>query len=311
MHRGFSLHATIATASLALLIGAAGFFSFADIQNRAALGQVSLVTCAVPITPPDIRGSAGYAVNLKDGEVLFNKNADAQLPLASVTKVMTGILALDMLTPDAIIEVSPDALFTEGLQTLLAWERWRARDLLNFMLVTSSNQAARALAIAATESEGYAPEYFVSRMNQKAQDAGLVSMYFLNETGLDVSQTVAGAYGSARDVAHLLALAVREYPLAAAASADSARTLVTESGFTRTAEHTSVAVSTLPGAITVKTGYTDLAGGNLAAVIEQVPGHPIAIAILGSTREARHIDVIALAEYAKRVVALRALCRNN
>lgn len=306
--RGFSLHASIAASSMALAIGMVGFFSFAQIQAQNIEHQVSLVSCAYIPPPPNIVGNAAYILDLSTDESLFEKNAFAQLPLASVTKIMTGIVVVDTLPEDATISIPLEAFSVEGSQQLTAWERWKVSDLLNFMLVTSSNHAARALALTVNEYTQDTPDGFIRRMNEKAEHAGLVSMYFLNETGLDASEGVAGAYGSARDVAYLFALAAREYPSVAAASTDARRTVTTESGLARVAEHTSALASALPGTIVIKTGYTDLAGGNLAVIIEPVPGRPVAIVVLASTREDRHTDVLSLATYAQRLLRIKTLC---
>lgn len=305
---GFSLHATIAASSMALAIGLVGFVSFANIQSESLASQLSLVSCAHTPQPPAVVGVAGYVLDLASGEALYEKNALAQLPLASITKIMTGIVALDTLREDAVVTIPHGAFGVEGSHVLLEGERWRVGDLLNVMLITSSNHAARALALLASEPRGETIDAFIVRMNERAQNADLVSMYFLNETGLDTSEVIAGGYGSARDVAHLFAIAAERYKPVAAASTDAKRTLTSESGFTRTAEHTSALLSTLPGVIAVKTGYTDLAGGNLAVIVEPVPGRPVAVVILGSTREARHTDVLSLTAYAQRLLRMRTLC---
>ena len=184
-------------------------------------------------------------------------------------------------------------------------EKWRARDLLDFTLLVSSNDGAASLAAAAglvfsgsgqnTESTitdvATRENDFVGKMNEKARSLGLVQTYFLNETGLDLQSQVSGAYGSARDVANLLAYAVEKYPDLFEATRQPTLKVSPLDGKSREAKNTNEAVLKIPGLIASKTGYTDLAGGNLAVLFDAGLGHPIAIVVLGSSEQGRFADV--------------------
>lgn len=253
---------------------------------------------------------AAYAYDTATGDVLFQKESDAQLPLASLTKIMTALTAVSILGPEAVIEIPKEALAVEGEYGFTAGEKWKVRDLTALMLVASSNDAARALAVASAEKTGGGLETFYNAMNKRARSLGLTQTYFLNETGLDESSYTAGAYGSAEDVAHLMAYAAREESVVGM-SVVPKETFFSLSGATHTVTNTSLVASTLAASAASKTGYTDLAGGNLAIVFEPVLGHPVSIAVLGSTREARDTDVEAIASHVTRALKRDIVCRGS
>ncbi|MBI4118415.1 MAG: D-alanyl-D-alanine carboxypeptidase [Parcubacteria group bacterium] len=228
---------------------------------------------------------------------LFEKNPEAQLSLASLTKVMTALLAEEALQKDAEIVVGKDAVAEEGDSGLLVGERWRAKDLIGLTLVTSSNDGAAALGAAATfgalppgelEGEGGSMR---TLMNEKARALRMTQTFFINPSGLDVSAGLSGAYGSARDFALLLSYALREHPSIFEATPYARRTFISLDNKVHNVENTHKTIETLPAIIASKTGFTDLAGGNLAVVFEAGPTRPIAVVVLGGTEEGRFSDV--------------------
>ncbi len=130
-------------------------------------------------------------------------------------------------------------------------------------------------------------------MNMEAVKLGLTKTYFSNPTGLDVDLETAGAYGSARDMAVLAAYFLTQHPALFEATTRSSMTISSQ-GNTLTAAATDLPVLNIPGLIGAKTGYTDLAGGNLVAAVDIGIGHPLIIAVLGSTEDARFTDVQAI-----------------
>jgi D-alanyl-D-alanine carboxypeptidase len=148
-------------------------------------------------------------------------------------------------------------------------------------------------------------------MNHEADRLGLTQTFFVNDTGLDVSSTMAGAYGSARDVAHLVTAVALEMPDVVERTPLPEATFVSNSGKRYVAKNTSLVGGGLTGAVATKTGYTDLAGGNMVALFEPVPGHRIALSVLGSTRDGRDADIRALADYAIRDIRRVILCQGT
>ncbi|PIR85504.1 hypothetical protein COU15_00205 [Candidatus Kaiserbacteria bacterium CG10_big_fil_rev_8_21_14_0_10_45_20] len=307
MKQGFSLYATLATTSLSFLIAGVGFYSFSNIQH-APNTQVSLVACTYREQPPTTVAKAVYVEDVTTGSVLEEKNAYAQLPLASLTKIMTASVALDSLDPKDVVVIPEEAFSVGSTSGLFADERWTVGDLLGYTLITSSNEGAHALALIASQKDVETHDSFIRKMNEKAQSIDLISTYFINDTGLDVSTTTAGAYGSAYDVAQLLLFASKEHPDIMSFSTHKEIDFVSLSGFVHTAKHTSTITGNIAGNTIAKTGYTDLAGGNLGVIVEPVLGRPVVIVVLGSTREDRDDDVLALSHYAKRVMVKDVLC---
>ena len=112
--------------------------------------------------------------------------------------------------------------------------------------------------------------------------------FFLNTTGLDVSSSTAGAYGSALDVAHLVEKLLKEHGSIFEATT---RHPISNGESGKGAMSTLEPLWSMPGLIAAKTGFTDLAGGNLAAAIDMGIGQPVIAVVLGSTREGRFEDV--------------------
>ena len=197
------------------------------------------------------------------------------------------------------ITISYDSLNEEGDSGLFAFEEWNAKDLLDFMLVVSSNDGADALAAAAggakvirhgTEED--TPESaFVEEMNTIAQDIGLTQTYFVNETGLDPTTHLSGGYGSAKDAALLLEHIIMESPGLVEATTYPTVTFRSKSNFEHMATNTNEIIGSIPGLIASKTGFTDLAGGNLVVAFDAGINRPIVISVLGSSKEGRFTDV--------------------
>ena len=108
---------------------------------------------------------------------------------------------------------------------------------------------------------------------------------------LDENGAISGGYGSAHDIALLAAALLKRVPGIMHASIDPSVTVRSFSGSSYTLKNTNPEVSHIPGLMLSKTGYTDLAGGNLAVVFDAGIGHPVAIVVLGSTRDERFSDV--------------------
>lgn len=152
----------------------------------------------------DFGVSAGSAVimDADSGSVLYAQNADERRGMASTTKIMTALVVLETLSPDTVVEVSPDAVGVEGSSLYLkAGEKLTVRDLLYGLMLESGNDAAAALAIACDGST----EKFADRMNAHAESLGLADTHFANPHGLSAE----GHYTTARELAVITAEALR------------------------------------------------------------------------------------------------------
>ncbi len=216
---------------------------------------------------------------------------------------MTAITAASLMPLDTPVTISGEDLSQEGDSSLYAFEKWNLLDLLRFTLIVSSNDGASAVA-AIGNAHASSTDGFIGAMNHSAQKLNLTSLSFANESGLDLSQRESGAYGSAHDVALLFAYGIKAYPQIFEPTGASQRTMVSESNLTHTAENTDEIIGDIPGIIASKTGYTDLAGGNLAVAFDADLGHPIILVVLGSSKEGRFTDMQKLVAAATRAVKI-------
>ena len=248
-----------------------------------------------------LEAKAAYVSDLSTGKVLYERSADTQLPLASITKVPLVLIISEVLAVSDTVIISRDAVIRGEGGGLGTGDTWRIKDLIDFTLLASSNAGAEALADAANEKlrAKYpgAPETHsaVWRMNELAKDLGLTRTYFLNPSGLDASGTQPGAVSSARDVATLFTYASRAAPELFDSTVRGGLSLGPLNGKPKPALNTNEALPDIPGLIMGKTGYTDLAGGNLAIVFE-ASGHAIVAVVLGSSRDGRFADMKKIVE---------------
>jgi D-alanyl-D-alanine carboxypeptidase (penicillin-binding protein 5/6) len=261
-----------------------------------------------PFTDIALEAKAAIVVDLVNGRELFSKNPDEPLPLASLTKVITALTA-DLKLPNSLsVRIRDEYLAPEGDSGLISDDVWQARDLRDFTLLTSSNDGAFALA-AAAESLGREAVYdigsrdqFVKAMNDTALEIGLLSSKFYNEHGLDREADKGGAYGSARDMATLFEYIIKNRP--AILEATRYDSLSFKSSLKNyLAENTNPYINEIPNVIASKTGYTDLAGGNLVVVFDAGVNMPIAISVLGSSQEGRFSDTLKLVEASLKAIS--------
>lgn len=130
----------------------------------------------------DVQAEAYVVMDRKNRQILFSKNLTRELPIASVTKIMTALIALENADLDARIKVSENAAaIGEAEMGLTAGETLTVEELLYGLLLPSGNDAAEALA----EGVGRSRTSFILSMNEKAKELGLLDTYYFNPTGLD------------------------------------------------------------------------------------------------------------------------------
>ena len=246
----------------------------------------------------NLEAKSVYVFDVVKNEVIFKKNEFAQLPLASLTKLMTAITAIELVPKNSLITIRKEFLKEEGDTGLLADESWKLRDLLDFSLMVSSNDGARSIAsvIGAmdlkTDNYDLGRKDFIEKMNEKAKELGLKQTYFVNESGLD-DGVISGGYGSAIDVSSLIKYILENHP--EILEATKYQTLdIPSLNKMHNATNTNISVDQIPGILASKTGYTELAGGNLAVAFDSSIGRPIIVVVLGSTIDGRFEDVTKL-----------------
>lgn len=255
---------------------------------------------------------AVYVYDARTKTVLFAKNENARLSLASLTKIMSSLVAEDSNPLFSVISISDEALKSEGNGGVYKDEKWSLKNLIDFSLMTSSNDGIRAVALAlgALSSANATPDEiinnFVGQMNQRAAKLGLKNTYFLNVTGLDLSTTITpagqvsesnikgGAYGTARDMGILLEYILINRPELLEATGEISATFFSIDNRPHLAKNTNTIANEIPGLIASKTGLTDTAGGNLTFIFDPELGRPIIVTILGSTEKGRFEDARTL-----------------
>jgi serine-type D-Ala-D-Ala carboxypeptidase (penicillin-binding protein 5/6) len=274
----------------------------AEEQGEVAETPQAPAETADPFSDVALEADAAYVWDVSAQKALYAKNAHAQLPLASLTKLMTGLIAYETYDKTKPIRITLDAVMQDGENGLEDGDTWKAGDLLGFTMISSSNDGAYALAAAAGAFKTSDGEGFIDHMNAKARELGLAQTYFTNPTGLDTSTIESGSYGSARDMAFLMEHIIKEAPQVVAGTTVPVATFRDEAGETHTATNTNQAIEKITNALGSKTGYTELAGGNLVVAFDAGLNHPIVIAVLGSSREGRFTDVEQLLERTKRAL---------
>ena len=271
-----------------------------DFASRANESDVQVAAAGATVDYFDgvsLVAKSAIVVDIEKREVLFSLNPDAQLPLASLTKIPLALVISEVLPRDSVITLSQNMFQIGYPEQLLQGQRWRVRDVLDFTLSASSNEGAEILAKAAGESlrakyrDADADNPALWRMNDLAKKLGLSQTYFLNVSGLDISTTLAGAYGSARDLALLFAYAAETNLEAFSGTARGDLLLTSPDGVRVTVHNTNLAERAIPGLILGKTGFTDLAGGNLAVVFDVGIARPVVAVVLGSTPSDRFEDM--------------------
>ncbi len=264
--------------------------------------EVSAEETPDPFENIEIRAKGAIVWDVVNDRKLFGKNQDMPLPLASLTKVMTAVTANSELPDNLNIEILNEYLSPEGDSQLEAGDVWRASDLRDFTLLTSSNDGAFALASVSesranpqTDNPADNRTKFIKAMNDTASKIGLSNSRFFNEHGLDREEDRGGAYGSAKDMALLFEYTLQNHPQILEGT--RYKNLKFESAEKiYSAENTNAFVDQIPNILASKTGYTDLAGGNLVIAYDAGLNRPIIISVLGSTEEGRFEDTLKLVD---------------
>ena len=205
--------------------------------------------------PPAIPTTSARAAILMDeyGQVLYAHNADASLPMASTTKIMTALVAIESGDVERLVKIPAEAVGVEGSSAyLIAGEEMRISELLYALMLESANDAAVALAVTIAGSV----EAFARRMNDQAERLGLTSTHFVNPHGLDHEEH----YTSARDLATLTAYALKNETFAQIVSTIRYSAPVAESDTLRLYVNHNRLLREYEGCIGVKTGYTKRCG---------------------------------------------------
>ncbi len=209
---------------------------------------------------PSVSASSAALYSKDRGTFLYEKAAGQKLGMASTTKMMTAVVALENAEPDEIVEVDPRAVGVEGTSLYLkAGERFTVRELLYGLLLRSANDAALAIAYAVCQSE----DAFVDLMNRKAEALSLSDTHFDNPHGLDGETH----YTTANDLAKLAAYAI-DIP-AFCEIISTKKAVIGNGDSTRILQNHNKLLSLYDGCFGVKTGFTKKCGRCLVSAAEK------------------------------------------
>lgn len=209
-----------------------------------------------------ISAKAYVLMEAKTGRVLYSKNADTKLPMASTTKIMTTLLCLESGGLDEEFVVDSEAIKVEGsTMGLTEGDVVTKRALCYGMLLPSGNDAANAAAVKIAGSY----ENFANLMNERAKEIGMTRTCFVTPSGLDAP----GHGSSAYDMALLAREALRNPEFREICSQKKAKLRFGNPPYERWLTNTNKLLGLCPGVIGVKTGFTDAAGRCLVSACER------------------------------------------
>lgn len=197
---------------------------------------------------------AAILIDAENGKVLYEHNSETKLPMASTTKIMTTLLAIENGKLDEQFKVDENAIKVEGSSMgLKSGDIVTMRALCYGMMLPSGNDAANATAVRVAGSV----EKFVSMMNKRADKLGLKSTHFVTPSGLD--DYTDDHYSTASDMAKLTAYALKNKIFAEICSTRSAKLKYGNPPYERWLANTNKLMASCKGVYGVKTGFTDKA----------------------------------------------------
>ena len=221
----------------------------------ALWAAVSLIGCLTAVTEAvEVSAAAAVLMDADSGRLLYDKNGEKRMLIASTTKLMTALVALEQGGLQQEITVTGGHMAEGSSMYLRPGEKLTLETLLYGLLLSSGNDAA----LAVTECMGGAVP-FVARMNEKAAELGMENTHFANPNGLDDE----AHYSTAEDMAKLAAAAMDDPVLRRVASTRTARI----GG--RTLTNHNKLLSRVEGCVGLKTGYTRAAGRTLVSCAER------------------------------------------
>ena len=249
------------------------------------------VATARPIPPPNVQAQEIALVNLDTGRFIWQSNTRAAWAPASLTKIFTAMVALDLMRLDAVVTVPASVSHLPADSTVMGLtpgEQVTVRQLLYGVFLNSGNDAAETLATAVTSRST-----FIADMNAKAARLGLRTTHFVNPTGLDA----VDHYSSAYDLAIAAMYLESHYgSLVGIASTPSITFPATATHKTFTLTNLDKLLWTYPGTYGLKTGWTDAALGCLITTSSR-GGHRLLAVMLGAPNGTAYGQMPAVLDY--------------
>jgi serine-type D-Ala-D-Ala carboxypeptidase (penicillin-binding protein 5/6) len=243
------------------------------------------------VAVPRTRAVSVVVEDARTGEVLYEKNADAQRAAASTQKLLTALIVAEEGFLDRSVRVQMVDTLAEPVRlNIKPGDTYQRIDLLRALLVKSPNDVARCLA----RDNAGSIELFAEKMNAKARSLGATHSNFVNPNGLPIPDQ----YSTARDLS-LIARAAYANPTIRSIVCLPQLVFRYANGRTRELENTNKVLKRLPYCNGMKTGYTE-AAGHCLIVSGTIPGRDIIVVVLGDSKSGVWQDASALLSWGLR-----------
>ncbi len=276
-----------------------------------SVALTSTITTGFAASKPDITATSAILYCDTTNETLWKKNADKQLNLASITKLMTCLIAVEKLGLDHVVTVDAEATKVDKVESMVyAGEKITVEDLVYEALLASANDAAKALAIEVSGTQ----KKFTKLMNARAKKIGCTNTHFANASGIKLGKIQS--YSTARDIVLIAKEAFSNEEILKIAGTAKYTLAATNKNDERVIKSTNLFLAggkatTFSGDITVKK-YAGVFAGKTGTTPEykttmvvacDIDGFTVYAVIMNSTLEKRYSDIRKLLNYAKRSIS--------
>ena len=227
-------------------------------------------------TPENLYARSAVLMDADTGRILFGKNDNEVMPMASTTKLMTLLVTLEHADLDEIVEVSARAASMPDVQLhIREGERYRLQDLCYSLMLESHNDSAVAIA----EHVGGTVEGFAAMMNQKAKHLGCYHTYFITPNGLDAEDEHGKHSTTARDLARIMRCCMKNETFLSITREPSWTFTDMDGNRSFTVQNKNAFLQMMEGALTGKTGFTNEAGYCYVGALERGEKRLIAVVL--------------------------------
>ena len=227
-------------------------------------------------TPENLYARSAVLMDADTGRILFGKNDNEVMPMASTTKIMTLLVTLEHADLDEIVEVSARAASMPDVQLhIREGERYRLQDLCYSLMLESHNDSAVAIA----EHVGGTVEGFAAMMNQKAKHLGCYHTYFITPNGLDAEDEHGKHSTTAKDLARIMRCCIKNETFLSITREPSWTFTDLDGNRSFTVQNKNAFLQMMEGALTGKTGFTNEAGYCYVGALERGEKRLIAVVL--------------------------------
>lgn len=267
----------------------------ATLGRSTTFWEPNFSTKAVASEKLELTALSAISYDISTNTLIYEKNSDKRLPMASLTKIMTAVIALENLDLNAEVEVTPSAAkIGEGTMGLSEGEKLSVEELLYGLLLQSGNDAAETIA----QTSKFGRARYLHLMNKKAEDLGLSNTRFTNPSGLEGD---GEQYSTSKDLVVMTRYALKIPLFAKIVSTYNYDIPATKQHKEFNLFNETNLLTTYPGVKGVKTGYTYEAGYCLVTYLDY-QGHQIIAVVMNSQN--RREEMAELLDFSLRQLGI-------